>query len=509
MTDDRLAALESIGFTWSISNQKDWHQMFAELKKYYSEHNNTLVPAVFPSNPKLPMWVTKQREHYEQYAQRNIEGGGKTSQIVSTRIALLESINFAWTLSSAEVTWQDMFEELQQYRKEKGDYLVPYNYPPNPKLGRWVDNQRQAYKRHIAQNNPCAMPKNRITALESIGFVWSNKIKGVHPMESTWQAMFAELSTYKKENGDCLVPYNYQLNPKMGRWVGKQRENYKKRMDGKGCPITLDRVKALESIDFVWSAAKPNRKPFEDMVTELKEYHKQHGNSLVPRNYPMNPALGRWVKEQRKYYKLRLRGKQSPMSDIRMKSLEALDFKWSVTERQAWKASWDDMCEALRLHSEKYGNCHIPKVFPGNPRLGRWCDKQRHHYKKHIEGKPSPLTATRVTALQELNFVWFDVDLKLKEHRIAQMLIPRVTYSNLQRENTALKRKAAFNDSAAENLKQTMADVKKLTAEVEVLKKNLSDFEALLGDKKVNDHSSENDSTGGKISTEVKPTKDV
>ena len=145
--------------------------------------------------------------------------------------------------------------------------------------------------------------------------------------------------------------------------------------------------------------------------------------------------------------------------------------------------------------------------------MGRWCDKQRHHYKKHIEGKPSPLTAPRVKALQELDFVWFDVDLKLKEHRIAQMLIPRVTYSNLQRENTALKRKAAFNDSAAENLKQTMADVKKLTAEVDVLKKNLSNFEALLGDKKVNDNSSENESTGGKTSTEVKaevePTKDV
>ena len=142
-------------------------------------------------------------------------------------------------------------------------------------------------------------------------------------------------------------------------------ENYRRRIEGKGSPITIERVEALESIDFAWSAAKPNRKPFEDMVSELREYHEHHGDSLVPCNYPMNPTLGRWVKEQRKYYKLRLQGKQSPMSDIRVKSLEVLDFKWSITERQVWKASWDDMYEALRLHNEKYGNCDIPKVFPG------------------------------------------------------------------------------------------------------------------------------------------------
>ena len=53
MTDERIQALESIGFTWSLSNQKDWHQMYSELKRYYSEHNDTLVPAVFPSNPKV------------------------------------------------------------------------------------------------------------------------------------------------------------------------------------------------------------------------------------------------------------------------------------------------------------------------------------------------------------------------------------------------------------------------------------------------------------------------
>ena len=59
-----------------------------------------------------------------------------------------------------------------------------------------------------------------------------------------WETQFNELVQYKAKHGDCNVP---RKQGQFGRWVDKQRFNYKK---GK---LSQDRINRLNGIGFDWT----------------------------------------------------------------------------------------------------------------------------------------------------------------------------------------------------------------------------------------------------------------
>lgn len=70
--------------------------------------------------------------------------------------------------------------------------------------------------------------ENRIAKLNEIGFSWTVRGGGKKakleptPEDKTkplsWNERFEQLKAYKEENGDCLVPNNYEPNKKLGIW---------------------------------------------------------------------------------------------------------------------------------------------------------------------------------------------------------------------------------------------------------------------------------------------------
>jgi hypothetical protein len=50
-----------------------------------------------------------------------------------------------------------------------------------------------------------------------------------------------------------MVPQRYQANPSLGTWVHTQRRQYKLMKEGKKTSITLEKVRALQSIGFFLS----------------------------------------------------------------------------------------------------------------------------------------------------------------------------------------------------------------------------------------------------------------
>jgi hypothetical protein len=60
---------------------------------------------------------------------------------------------------------------LCEFKEEFGHCLVPNKYPANPKLGRWVMNQRSNYK-FYQEGKPSPMSADRIRELENVGFKW-------------------------------------------------------------------------------------------------------------------------------------------------------------------------------------------------------------------------------------------------------------------------------------------------------------------------------------------------
>jgi len=60
MSDDRVVALEKLGFVWN-SHDAVWEERLKELKQYKNLFGNTNVPSKYEPNPQLAIWIKRQR----------------------------------------------------------------------------------------------------------------------------------------------------------------------------------------------------------------------------------------------------------------------------------------------------------------------------------------------------------------------------------------------------------------------------------------------------------------
>jgi hypothetical protein len=63
--------------------------------------------------------------------------------------------------------------------------------------------------------------------LDEIGFQWRIRNR------PEWASKFEELVNYKSKHGDTRVPQHYAENRALGKWVAKQREQFKLLKKGK------------------------------------------------------------------------------------------------------------------------------------------------------------------------------------------------------------------------------------------------------------------------------------
>jgi len=92
MTQERVDALNSIGFQWVVGHQsKDgkWEEMFQSLMQYKQQHGHTRVSS--SENKQLYKWVLNQR------ARRRLletNGEGKAKGMTWARVEKLSAIDF-------------------------------------------------------------------------------------------------------------------------------------------------------------------------------------------------------------------------------------------------------------------------------------------------------------------------------------------------------------------------------------------------------------------------------
>jgi hypothetical protein len=234
------AAFEAIDKEGSRHCQ--WRELFRQLCEYKVQFGDCLVPRKYDANPKLGNWVSKQRTRYGKKTEESV------SSMIAEHIRALNGIGFDWGArkTALESIWVLRFQQLCEYKEEFGHCLVPKQYLAKNKLGRWVSKQRNYYKLY-QEGKPTIMSAERIRELESIGFKWGAR-KTV--LESIWSLRFQQLCDFKEEFGHCLVSKQYCETPMLGQWISKQRSYYRLYREGKQSPITAERIRILESVDF-------------------------------------------------------------------------------------------------------------------------------------------------------------------------------------------------------------------------------------------------------------------
>jgi hypothetical protein len=113
-------------------------------------------------------------------------------------------------------SWEEMYAELQAFKAKYGHCNVSTMAADYKKLGIWVANQRQSKKKG-------KLAQSRLKFLEEIGFQWELRHTRNRAPRRSWEAMFARLAQFQREYGTCNVPYSWEDDPALGRWVQKQR----------------------------------------------------------------------------------------------------------------------------------------------------------------------------------------------------------------------------------------------------------------------------------------------
>ncbi len=66
--------------------------------------------------------------------------------------------------------WDHRFNALVEFKNKNGHCNVPYRWKEDTQVGRWVQNQREFYKRKT-------LSPERYNRLKEVGFAWSLKLK--------------------------------------------------------------------------------------------------------------------------------------------------------------------------------------------------------------------------------------------------------------------------------------------------------------------------------------------
>lgn len=140
---------------------------------------------------------------------------------------------------------------------------------------------------------------------------------------------------------------------------------------------------------------------WSEKFEELCEYRQKMGHCLVPHTYGENLPLARWVKRQRYQFKLMVEGKQSTMTEDRVKDLEDIGFIWD-----SQGAAWAERLNELAAFRKVYMHCNVPSNYSENSQLATWVKCQRRQYKLHAEAKRSNMTPLRIKELENLGFEW-------------------------------------------------------------------------------------------------------
>jgi superfamily II DNA or RNA helicase len=405
---------------------RHWEFMYGLLQRYAEREGHARPPVGhLEEGFLLGLWVGTQRN--------------RRQTLPTERTARLEALP-GWTWSAHGRRWQESFAALQRFVDREGHARPPLDcIEGDLRLGEWVSNQRQKYRRGV-------LAPDRSAQLEVLpGWVWKS-------LDAAWLEGYTALATYARREGHAQPPKGcVEASVKLGSWVRTQRVRY-----GRGT-LGPDREAQLERIPgWTWS---PFEHRWKAAYVALRHYVEQEGHARPPLKAVQDGiAIGGWVAGQRQAFR------KGTLDVGRCRQLEALpgwEWKpkatrweaglaaltrfadreghanpsathvedgfglghWVNSQRVAWKngnldrqrahlleslpkwswsaldTDWENSYSALRRLAQREGHARPPQrlVEDGIP-IGTWVASQRQRYKK---GKLSPERVQRLESLPD------------------------------------------------------------------------------------------------------------
>jgi len=370
-----------------------WENMFSKFK-LFKEQNNDNTEIEDCGDPELIKWVKEQR-----YCYRNLKEDVKSGKVISQeKLDRLKEVGFDFQ----HYTWDDRINQLKEIQQchDVIDDFDTFLSEIQPDLAKWCRTQKNHMKL-FEKGKPSKLNADQAGQLKSLGL--SGLLQKAQNYETEFQEIFPKLEQYKKDNGDCHVPFTYQKDQNLARFVNKQRLQYKRMKEGKTSHLTAERMIALTDLGFVF-VPKGKQPTWDSRLQRLVEFKAEHGHLRFPET---DQAMRAWVGRQRSEYRLFQAGRPSKMTQDKIDSLDKVGFVWDtgfkLGQIQLPRKTWDERFEELKEFIETNGHAVVPQATPG---LGEWVHTQRTKYKRLQQGKKSSLKPEQALKLVEVGFVF-------------------------------------------------------------------------------------------------------
>jgi len=262
-----------------------WTHMYNLLVEYRNEHKSTIVPDCCDNEAHLKIghWVKEQRK--------------RNRMLTAHQKQLLNDIDFVWDYQEAQ--WLEKYERLCDY--ESKIMLMRRR----PVVGGGGGNNNGNGKNGNDNDSGKYGSNNS-----------SDGGGGGNSMQST-------IENVSSSDLESVFEKRYNEDPILRRWVGTQRQKYRKET------ISLERVKLLDQVEgFVWDVKEAR---WFEMYRRLsvyaknnnqREQNKDNNNNktfscIVPQNYQEDPQLACWVSNQRQRKHHRLNHAEHHYQDYR------------------------------------------------------------------------------------------------------------------------------------------------------------------------------------------------
>ena len=216
--------------------------MYAQMEAYKAQHGHVNVPS---KDQKLYSWIAKNRLYWKRFlkGEPNTMNHYKIQKLVDLGFGTIE--NGPYTNLAYDVRWEEMYQQLVQFKNQHGHCDVVKLSDKYPKLVAWASQQRTAFFNRQARaatgikKRGIVLTDERMNKLAAIGFRFK--------VQSDWDERLKQIVEYKALNGNTRVPVAYKGHNNLGRWVTSIKTAY---YEGK---VPTDRIAKLDAIDFDWS----------------------------------------------------------------------------------------------------------------------------------------------------------------------------------------------------------------------------------------------------------------
>ncbi len=378
MTDDKVKALNDIGFEWQGTSTKiSFEERLEELKAFKEEHKHLRVTS--SHDKSLASFCMQARSAKAAFT------------MTEEKVKALDEIGFEWqgarTKASRKFSFEQRLEQLKAF-KEKHKHLRVTN-ALDKSLASFCSQARSAKAK--PSNGGLLMTEERIKALDELGFVWKLREK------SPFEARVEQLKEFKEKHGHLIVTTAHDKS--LAAYCSNiryKRAKEKGQSSASGVPLSEEKIRILDEIGFEWNP-NPNRQrvTFEDRLDQLKAFKEEHGHLVVTKS--LDSGLATFCS------RLRI-AKKSPakssveLTEEKIKALDEIGFPWNGRNKSF---SFEERLEQLKSYKEQHGNLLVSASHDKS--LAVFCYNLR--YAKKNPGTIK-LTEEKIKSLEELGFDW-------------------------------------------------------------------------------------------------------